>query len=476
MLELVALIALFLVVFSILLLIHEAGHFFVAKASGITVLEFGMGFPPRLWGIRRGGTVYSVNALPFGAFVRMLGEDDPTEPGSLAATSARTRLMVMAAGPFMNALLAVVLFTVMFMVPRDVPVGEVLVQEVANSSPAQEAGVQPGDTIREVNGQALENESDLVLLVSLKLGTRMTWVIERDDRSFPVEITPSFNPPDDQWDIRDVLVGDVVVQEVAEDSPAQQAGILPGDIIAEINGRPPENHRDLINLVNQDLGSSMTWTIQREDVRFPIQVTSRTNPPQGQGAVGVSITTVNFHAESRPDLPDSAAGVDSARIDAVGLTPTTVGFQFESRSDPPWTAFGNGIARMGEVLVLIKNEFTKWTSGGDPPEVTGPVGIGHIFVEVGQLEGISTVNRVQFFIQLAAVITMLLGIFNFLPIPALDGGRILFVLIEIARRGKRISPKREGMVHLIGFAVMITFLILITFVDVTRLGDSLLGG
>ena len=83
MLELVALIALFLVVFSILLLIHEAGHFFVAKASGITVLEFGMGFPPRLWGIRRGGTVYSVNALPFGAFVRMLGEDDPTEPEAL---------------------------------------------------------------------------------------------------------------------------------------------------------------------------------------------------------------------------------------------------------------------------------------------------------------------------------------------------------------------------------------------------------
>ncbi len=476
MLELVALIALFLVVFSLLLLIHEAGHFFVAKAAGITVLEFGLGFPPRLWGVRRGGTVYSINAVPFGAFVKMLGEEDPTEPGSLAATSARTRLMVMGAGPIMNTLLAVVLFTVMFMLPRDVPMGEVLVQEVANNSPAQEAGIKPGDTIVEVNGQTLDNESDLVLLVSLKLGTRMDWIIERDDQRFLVQVVSSFNPPDNQWEVRDVLVGDVVVQEVAENSPAQSAGLRSGDIVAEVNGQPLENHTDLIYLVNRDLGSSMTWTIDRGGQRFPVQVTSRVDPPQGQGAVGVIITTVNFHTESRPDLPDSADRAGLARIDAVGLTPTTVGLRFERRSDPPWTAFGNGITRMGEVLVLIKNEFTKWTSGGSPPEVSGPVGIGHIFVEVGQLEGISTVNRIQFFIQLAAVISMVLGLFNFLPIPALDGGRILFVLIEIARRGKRISPKREGMVHLVGFAVMISFLILVTFVDVTRLGDSLLGG
>lgn len=476
MLEAFGFIAFFLVVFSILLLVHEAGHFFVAKASGITVLEFGLGFPPRLWGIQRSGTVYSINALPFGAFVRMLGEEDPKDVGSLAGKSARARLMVMSAGPFMNALLALVLFTVMFMVPRDVPVGEVLVQEVASGSPAQEAEIQPGDMIVRVNGQTLDNESDLILLINLELGNRMTWIIKRDGQSFPVEVTPRFNPPHDQWNTREILVGDVVVLEVSEGSPALRAGIISGDIIAKVNGQSPENHRDLATLVSQGLGSSVALVIQRDGKQFTVQLTSRVSPPLGQGPLGIRIGIDNLRKESRQAPSGGVPVANSARVEAVGLTPTTVGFQFERRSDPPWTAFRNGITRMGEVVMLIKNEFTKWMSGADPPEVTGPVGIGHMFVEVGQLEGISTANRVQFFIQLVAVISMALALFNILPIPALDGGRILFVLIEVARSGKRVSPRRENFVHMTGFLIMITALILITFMDITKLGDNLLGG
>ena len=159
----------------------------------------------------------------------------------------------------------------------------------------------------------------------------------------------------------------------------------------------------------------------------------------------------------------------------IGATITTANFHVENRSYPPWTAAGKGITRMGEVLILVKNAVTNWVSGGEQP-FAGPVGIGHVFVEVGQAEGLSFGDRALFIILIAGVLSMMLGFFNILPIPALDGGRILFVAIEVARRGKRISPEREGMIHMVGFIVLITFILFITFVDLTKLGDNLLGG
>ena len=150
----------------------------------------------------------------------------------------------------------------------------------------------------------------------------------------------------------------------------------------------------------------------------------------------------------------------------------------ESRVTPVWTAPWKGVQRTGEVLVLIKNEFAKWIVGGAAPEVAGPIAMGQVFGEVTQGEGLTLKDRVLATISLAAIISLSLAIFNFLPIPALDGGRMFFVVIEWVRRGKRISPEREGMVHLVGFVVLITLAIMISLVDIARIfrGDSLLGG
>lgn len=474
MFEAVGSIAIFVLVLTILVVIHEAGHFFVAKAAGVKVLEFGVGFPPRLWGIRRGETLYSVNAIPLGGFVKMLGEENPDEPGSLAGKSAGIRLLVMAAGPAMNIILAAALFTLLFMLPQDVRIGDLLVQEVELGSPAQEAGILPGDIILEASGQELENHTDLIYLVNLKLGTEMTWIIRRGEQTIPVQVKPRFNPPEYQGAV-DVLVGDVLIREVQIGSPAREAGILPGDVILEVDGQALDDHIDLINLVGLNLGTEMTWTIQRGEQSFPVRLTPRVNPPEGQGAVGITLGTVNYRVESRPEPPSTVTRRGFARVAEVGATITTANFHVENRSYPPWTAAGKGITRMGEVLILVKNAVTNWVSGGEQP-FAGPVGIGHVFVEVGQAEGLSFGDRALFIILIAGVLSMMLGFFNILPIPALDGGRILFVAIEVARRGKRISPEREGMIHMVGFIVLITFILFITFVDLTKLGDNLLGG
>ena len=352
----------FVAVLVVLIVIHEAGHFLAAKLARVKVLEFGVGFPPRLWGLRRGETVYSINAVPLGGFVKMLGEEDPSEPGSLAGKGTATRFVVMAAGPFMNLLMAVALFSALFVIPKDVPVGDVSVVNVLPESPAAQAGVLPGDVVLEANGRALDNDADLRYQIALSLGQEMSWLVQRGREQVPLTLVP------------------------------------------------------------------------------------RVNPPEGAGATGISVQTRNV--------------------------------AYEKRSEALWRAPMLGLQRTGHVLVLIKNEITKWISGGAAPEVTGPVGMAHVFGEVAQADGFRMVDRVITTLNLAAVISLSLGIFNLLPIPALDGGRILFVAIEWVRRGKRISPQKEGLVHLVGFALLIMVAIMITFADLDRIfrGESLIGG
>ena len=352
----------FVVLLTALILIHEAGHFVVAKLARVKVLEFGLGFPPRLWGIRYGDTLYSINAIPLGGFVRMLGEEDPSEPGSLAGRSTGTRFLVMAAGPFMNLITTVLLFSVLSVIPQDVPVGQVTVQEVMPGSPAEQAGILAGDTIIAVNGNNLDSDIDLRYRIALNLGEEMTWLIERSRERISVKVIP------------------------------------------------------------------------------------RLNPPEGDGATGILVTTLDV--------------------------------QFENRAEPFWSAPLRGLEKTGQVLVLVRNEFVKWTSGGSSPELTGPIGMAQVFGEVVQEEEFQFIDRVIIAVNMAAVISLSLAIFNILPIPALDGGRIMFVLIEWARRGKRISPQREGLVHLVGFVMLITLALLISLVDLGRIfrGESLLGG
>ncbi len=362
MLAILLSILVFVPLLVVLIVIHEAGHFFAAKLARVKVLEFGIGFPPRLWGLRRGETIYSINVVPLGGFVRMLGEEDPSEQGSLAGKSPAVRFAVMAAGPVMNLLTAVLLFSVLFVIPRDVPVGDVSVVDVSPGSPAAQAGVLPGDVILEANGRTMDNDMDLRYEIALSLGQEMTWLVQRDREQVTVVLAP------------------------------------------------------------------------------------RVNPPEGEGSAGVRVELRNYTNENR--------------------------------SEALWRAPILGLQTTGEVLVLVKNEFTKWISGGAAPEVTGPVGMAHVVGEVAQAEGLQPVDRVSVALGLAAVISLSLGIFNLLPIPALDGGRILFVAIEWIRRGKRISPQKEGLVHLVGFAVLIVVAVLITFADLDRIfrGESLIGG
>ena len=347
-------IVIFLGILAVLILAHEAGHFASAKAFGIKVEEFGLGFPPRLIGVRRGETLYSLNAIPLGGFTKMAGEEDPKVPGSLASKGAGTRLIVLSAGSIMNALLPILLFSIAFMVPHDVLTGEVLVEEVAPNSPAAAAGIEAGDIILSLNDKPVHNIGDLHRYTHLNLGKEVNLVVKHSDAT-----------------------------------------------IGEVQAIP------------------------------------RWKPPEGQGAIGIAISMLN---------------------------PTAV-----SQSYPFWEAIPMGASECIETFVLFKNEILRWFIGATPPLVAGPVGIAQLTGEVAKA-GISPL------LEFTGFISINLAIINIFPLPALDGGRIVFVLLEWVRRGKRVSPRTEGLVHAIGFALLMVAILVVTQQDIMRIisGESLI--
>lgn len=385
-------------VLGFLILVHELGHFVTAKWFGIKVNEFGFGFPPRILGIRRGETLYSINWIPLGGFVRMEGEEDPTDPRSFANQAVWKRAIVLSAGSFMNIVTPVVIFTILFLTPQSVMVGDVIVNGVAPGSPAQAAGIRPGDVIVAFGGKQIDNQIDLIQRITTKLGSEVEVSVRRGSlvtglaarpEDAPIEIvrlTPRLNPP----------ALDVV--ETVTDLTTQVSLVEARRYDGQLN-----------------VGDKMT-----------------------QGAIGALIGTVN------PRIIKRSHNI----TEAVPM------------------AFG----QIRDVVLLTKNGFSRWAAGGPDPGLTGPIGIARVTGEVARIGGVSPL------FELMALLSISLAVINILPIPALDGGRLMFVIIEWVRRGKRISPQRENWVHVIGFVVLIGFIFIISGFDIVRLlnGESIL--
>jgi len=340
-------------ILSLLLICHELGHFFTARWFGITVEEFGIGLPPRLVGFRRGGILYSLNLIPFGAFVRMLGEEDPTAPGSFARKPKLVRGIVLAAGSAMNFLLAVLFFALAFMtgVPTVTQATAVEVLSVSDGSPAQSVGLQQGDRILAINGQ------------------------------------PSI--PLDQFR----------------------------------------------KLTAENVGKPVTLHIERAGAQQTITLTPRQNPPEGQGALGISI---------QPYGP---------------VTPVTYG---------PLESLWMGLRAAAGVVLTTLSIPVLLLSHMIPADAARPMGLPGMAQAAGQAAE-ATIRSGWLFpaLSLTGFISAGLSLANMLPIPALDGGRLLFVVIE-AVRGKRVSPEKEAAVHFVGLVALLALMILISLNDISN--------
>jgi len=192
-----------------LIFIHELGHFLAARLLNVDVEEFGIGFPPRavkLFEFK--GTLYSLNWIPLGGFVRLKGENDPNVPGGFASANPWTRLTILFAGPTMNIILGLVLFFSFFYMTGDKAANTVFIREIAEGSPAQEAGLQKGDYFVTVNGQPIDYYSTLKEIVDEHLGEPVELIMRRGDETFPIVLVPRKEPPQGQGAMGVVLDSD----------------------------------------------------------------------------------------------------------------------------------------------------------------------------------------------------------------------------------------------------------------------------
>jgi regulator of sigma E protease len=459
----------FVAILVALVVIHELGHYFTAKAFGIKVLEAGLGYPPRAWGFTWRGTLYSINWLPLGGFVRLLGEEDPKDPQSLAAPAAWKRLIVLGSGSLMNFLLPIALFTIAFMISRDVSVGLTQITSVVQSAPASQAeplavpdgldaeeliGPQEGDIITEINGKEVRNPSEVGREIRLNLGEIITVTVRRtladgDTTFLDYSVEARWTAPDIQYTVQP---GDTV------SSVASDLGVPFGAVqgAADIDVSLDEGQE--LTLTNRD-GETITYVVQKDD--FVALVAQR---------LGVTRGDVR-EAAGLPDPNELTVGEElSLAQGPTGITIAVWNPAFiESESFPIWTAVAKGTAEYADVLILFRNEVLSWIKGGNSPEFSGPVGIAQATGEVIDQSGWLAL------LELAALLSFNLGVINALPLPMLDGGRMAFVVLEVIRRGRRIAPEKEAIVHLVGLVAILALAAFITVIDIQRLigGESL---
>ena len=342
----------FLIVLSILVLAHELGHFVVGRWAGARIEEFALGFPPRLWSIRRGETDYSVNAIPLGGYVRFAGEDNPDVSGGLSSLPRLKRALVLVAGVTMNIVLAIAIFAAIFATgyPTAVAIDGIKVTDIVQGAPADLAGLKAGDVVVAANGSDVKDTNGFSATVRSLNGQEIALLIKHADGS----------------------------QETLRMSPRQ------------------------------------TW-------------------PQGEGPLGVTIRQ-NSVTEKR------SYGLAQALW--MGAQQT-------------W--------RVTELTFSIPMMIIRGLLPVELARPVGPLGVARI---VGSAAETIPTNGFAMMFELMAFLSVNLAVVNILPLPGLDGGRLLFVLLEGLRGGKRINPRREAIIHFTGLMLLMGMILVITFFDI----------
>jgi len=318
-------------------------------------------------------------------------------------------------------------------------VGALKITKVALASPADLAGIRAGDIVTDVNDSPVTGFYHLTGLVNSERGQETQWTLLRGEEKIQVSLIPrtSTLPGQGATGIGMSITGELQVINVAPAFPAEQAGILAGDIILEVDGEVVRHFNDLSARVGRRLGENSEWVIRR-----------------GETIQTISLTPLE------DALPyDTSTGIT---VDFVGVQGTPV--------RPPWESLIQAVSWIGDVAILTKDAIIDWLANDGDTPFAGPVGIAQGTGEITREAGIISL------VPLTALFSISLAFFNILPIPALDGGRLVFVVLEWVRRGKRISPEKEGLVHLIGIIGLITMLAALTYNDIMRIiqGQNLL--
>lgn len=417
------------IVFSILVFVHEFGHFIMAKKNGIGVVEFSIGMGPRLFKFQKGDTMYSWKLVPFGGACQMLGDDEDVEDNDKAFNNASVwaRIVVLAAGPAFNFILAFVLSIIIIGTMGYDPCFLVDVEE---GTPVAEAGLKKGDVITEFNGEKIVISRDLFLTMYCEplTGKDVTIKYERDGKEHETKVTPAekytmgvnFYADDKEAEITGVVDG----------SSVAKAGIQAGDVIVELAGQKIESGKQVAEYLDESplTGEKISIKVKRGD-----EIIEKNIKPG-------KTYTINIAYNS-----------GRVKTDALG----TLRYSFtEMRYDT------ESVFKSLKLLITGKLGMNS---------VSGPVGIANIVDDAYQ----ETKSEGAFLVfinmaYLTVLFSVNLGVMNLLPFPALDGGRLIFCFIEVIRR-KPVPKEKEAVVHMIGMAILMIFMVFVLFNDIKKI-------
>ncbi len=427
----------FVVLISVMIMIHEFGHFWAARHFDVKVESFSFGFGPRLFGFRRGETDYRVSLFLFGGYVKMAGEQVTDEhiddPRSFLAKPRWQRLIIALAGPFMNAVLAVSLLTGLYMVRyeklSDADMQPVI-GHVAADSPAAKAGIQDGDLIIKLDDKNKPTWEDVITTEIAGAKRPMHLTILRNGQTFETTLTPilseSMGVGYAGWDGR----GEIQLGEISPDFPAEKAGLKRGDLILSINGEPIHSRLRFQEITKASGGKP----VQLEYVRHGEKATL-TVQPKWAAKDGPARWMIGVAPETKLDLVVTRLSFPEALSESLhdnGKSATMIVQVME---------------RMVERRMSTKN-------------LAGPLELAH-------MSGAAAKQGLSPYLMLMAMVSLNLAIFNLLPIPILDGGTILMLLVEITMR-RDLSMKVKENVFKAGFVFIMVLMAFVIFNDISR--------
>jgi regulator of sigma E protease len=449
--DLIVMVLRFIVVIGVLILVHELGHFAVARLTGVGVERFSIGFGPVLMRWRGKETEYCLSLIPMGGYVKMMGEENPMEGGdALPYDSAKAfalkplwaRFLIVFAGPGMNFVLAMVIFTVVF-ATFGRPVWPPAVGRVAEGSPAAAAGLKTGDVVEDVNGRPVKYWEDLERTLADSGGRAITMRVKRGAGEETVTVTPRrkaitdpiFGERREAWDSG---AGPQLVPQISSvlpDSPAQRAGLQAGDVVLAVGGQPVFTPEDLVEAIRTRPGQPLPITVERNGQRLSVTVMPRAVTEKAPTGQEITVGKI-----------DAGIATKSVRFEPYG----------------PIAAVEHGVVRTWDVTVLTLKGLWKLVSRQiDSSNIGGPI---QIATEAGRQakEGLGPLAI------FTAFISVNLAVLNLLPVPMLDGGHLLFFAIE-AVLGRPLSLKKREAAQQLGFVLLMILMVYAFYNDLMRL-------
>jgi regulator of sigma E protease len=414
------------IVLGVLIFVHEGGHFLMAKLFRVRVLVFSLGFGKRLLGFRRGGTDYRVSLIPLGGYVRMAG-DTPEEGRTGAADEFLSkpkwqRFLILVAGPFMNLVIAVAFLAGLNVAGTPFVPMRPKIGEVSPNKPAARAGLKAGDVIVAIDGEPVDDFDDVKLIVSTHAGTPLRLDYVRDGQRHTTTLTPVAEQREfGLVGIAGIAAFTEPVVGVDPDSPAFRGGLRNGDRIVAANGTPVEQLTDLTPVFAAAKGAPVALVVQRGAQRIAVNIPAAPDDPK-----------------------DSFRGI---------------GMPVEFRKlalGPAVTAAFNENVKMAKVSFMTIGRLFR--GEGSVKELSGPVAIARI-------SGAAVRLGIKPLLSLMALISLQLGIMNLLPIPVLDGGHIMILLIE-GVVGHDLSLRVKERIQQVGFAALATLMLVVIYNDV----------